>query len=226
MYLGLAREAILKVPLIFLTRPGDTGLWRCRCRLNTRPPPYQSECFVNYAVDCSDVFNSALISSRNLSREAVRGPRQGLSEEERHLVADDVVSRLKQYGDPWRLSEDLPDATGKGFSVSQLAALRSRFAGGVTGVPGRLLFGLQRLLALCAFGLDALGLNRRVARRLLRAFGLAGFLFSPFDIAASLDRAAFGGRAVRAVSRSASAGSAVLARNFSSATFLALAAAC
>jgi hypothetical protein len=33
------------------------------------------------------------------------------------LVADDVVQRLQQHGDPWRLSEELPDLTGKGYST-------------------------------------------------------------------------------------------------------------
>jgi hypothetical protein len=51
------------------------------------------------------------------ARKLVRGLRQGLSEEERYRVADDVVGRLKQHGDPWRLSEDLPPTTGKGLST-------------------------------------------------------------------------------------------------------------
>lgn len=55
----------------------------------------------------------ALIGARKL----VRGLRHGLTEEERFRVADDVVHRLKQHGDPWHLSEDLPPATGKGFST-------------------------------------------------------------------------------------------------------------
>ncbi len=55
----------------------------------------------------------ALIGARKL----VRGLRHGLSEEERYRVADDVVHRLKQHGDPWRLSEDLPPLSGKGFST-------------------------------------------------------------------------------------------------------------
>ncbi len=46
-----------------------------------------------------------------------RGLRQGLSEEERFRVADDVVNRLQENGDPWQLSEDLPDVTGKGLST-------------------------------------------------------------------------------------------------------------
>jgi len=54
----------------------------------------------------------ALIRARKL----VRGLRQGLSEEERYAVADDVVHRLQQHGDPWRLSEELPDGI-KGHST-------------------------------------------------------------------------------------------------------------
>jgi hypothetical protein len=50
------------------------------------------------------------------ARKLVRGLRQGLSEEERYLIADDVVQRLQQLGDPWRLSEELPPMTGKGHS--------------------------------------------------------------------------------------------------------------
>jgi len=51
------------------------------------------------------------------ARKLVRGLRHGLSEEERFRVADDVVHRLQQHGDPWRLSDDLPPATGRGFST-------------------------------------------------------------------------------------------------------------
>jgi hypothetical protein len=51
------------------------------------------------------------------ARKLVRGLRQGLSEDERYRVADDVVQRLKQHGDPWRLSDELPTITGKGFST-------------------------------------------------------------------------------------------------------------
>ena len=42
------------------------------------------------------------------ARKLVRGLREGLTEEERYRVADDVVHRRKQHGDPWRLSEELP----------------------------------------------------------------------------------------------------------------------
>ncbi len=47
----------------------------------------------------------------------VRGLQQGLSEDERYRVAEGVVDRLQQHGDPWRLSEPLPDMTGKGHST-------------------------------------------------------------------------------------------------------------
>jgi len=58
--------------------------------------------------------------------------------------------------------------------------MRSRFAGGVTGIPGRLLFDLRRAFTFCGFGLGALGLNRSVAFGLLRLFGRTGLSFPPF----------------------------------------------
>jgi len=51
------------------------------------------------------------------ARKLVRGLRHGLSEEERYLVADDVVHQLQQHGDPWDLSRELPPMTGKGYST-------------------------------------------------------------------------------------------------------------
>jgi hypothetical protein len=51
------------------------------------------------------------------ARKLVRGLRQGLSEDERYLVADDVVRRLQERGDPWRLSEEMPERTRKGYST-------------------------------------------------------------------------------------------------------------
>jgi hypothetical protein len=50
------------------------------------------------------------------ARKLVRGLRQELTEEERYRVADEVVHRLKQHGDPWRLSEELPPSQ-KGHST-------------------------------------------------------------------------------------------------------------
>jgi hypothetical protein len=54
------------------------------------------------------------------ARKLVRGLRQALSEEERYLVADDVVHRLQEHGDPWRLSEELPSMIGKGHSTPSI----------------------------------------------------------------------------------------------------------
>ena len=51
------------------------------------------------------------------ARKLVRGLRQGLSEGERYLIADDVVHRLQQHGDPRDLSRELPPMTGKGYST-------------------------------------------------------------------------------------------------------------
>jgi hypothetical protein len=36
----------------------------------------------------------------------VRGLRQGLTEAERHAVADHVIGQLTERGDPWELSKD------------------------------------------------------------------------------------------------------------------------
>lgn len=64
-----------------------------------------------------DLLRYAIAFALMGARKLVRGLRQGLSEDERFRVADDVVYRLKAHGDPWRLSEDLPPLTGKGFST-------------------------------------------------------------------------------------------------------------
>lgn len=59
----------------------------------------------------------AIANALRGARTPVRGLRQSMSEEERFRVADDVVDRLQKHGDPWRLSEDLPNVTGKGYST-------------------------------------------------------------------------------------------------------------
>lgn len=64
-----------------------------------------------------DLLRFAIAFALRGARKLVRGLRQGLSEEERFRVADDVVLRLQEHGDPWRLSEDLPPLFGKGFST-------------------------------------------------------------------------------------------------------------
>lgn len=74
-----------------------------------------------------DMLRFAIAFALMRARKLVRGLRQGLTEEERYLVADDVVHRLQQHGDPWRLSEDLPDVTGKGHSTRRAEAARKEW---------------------------------------------------------------------------------------------------
>jgi hypothetical protein len=64
-----------------------------------------------------DLLGFAIAFALRGASKPVRGLRQGLSEEERYRVADDVVDRLQKHGDPWHLSEDLPEVTGKGYST-------------------------------------------------------------------------------------------------------------
>jgi hypothetical protein len=64
-----------------------------------------------------DMLSFAIAFALRGACKLVRGLRQGLSEDERYRVADDVVRQLQPHGDPWRLSEDLPGVTGKGFST-------------------------------------------------------------------------------------------------------------
>jgi hypothetical protein len=40
----------------------------------------------------------------------IRGLKAGLSEDQRYAVADHVVSRLKERGDPWRLEKEAKPA--------------------------------------------------------------------------------------------------------------------
>ena len=70
--------------------------------------------------DSRDMLRFTIAFSLPGARKLVRGLRQGLSEKERYRVADDVVHRLQQHGDPWRLSEDLPHVTGKGYSTKPM----------------------------------------------------------------------------------------------------------
>ena len=55
-----------------------------------------------------DLLRFAIAFALMRARKLVRGLQQGLTEEERYRVADDVVDRLQQHGDPWRLDEVLP----------------------------------------------------------------------------------------------------------------------
>jgi hypothetical protein len=63
-----------------------------------------------------DMLSFAIAFALRGARKPVRGLREEMTEEERYRVADDVVHRLKQRGDPWRLSDDLPPP-GKGHST-------------------------------------------------------------------------------------------------------------
>jgi hypothetical protein len=64
-----------------------------------------------------EILRYAIAFALRGASKLVRVLRQGLSEEERYRVAADVVGRLQRHGDPWRLSEELPDTTGRGFST-------------------------------------------------------------------------------------------------------------
>jgi hypothetical protein len=65
----------------------------------------------------ADMLRFAIAFALRRARKVVRGLRQGLSEEERFLVADDVVHQLQQHGDPWALSQQLPSSTAKAHST-------------------------------------------------------------------------------------------------------------
>jgi hypothetical protein len=65
----------------------------------------------------ADMLRFAIAFALRRACKLVRGLRQGLSEDERFLVADDVVHRLQQYGDPWALSQELPSSPAKAHST-------------------------------------------------------------------------------------------------------------
>jgi hypothetical protein len=67
-----------------------------------------------------DMLRFAIAFALMGARKLIRGLKQGLTEDERYRVADDVVRRLQQHGDPWRLSDELPTITGKGYSTPPL----------------------------------------------------------------------------------------------------------
>jgi hypothetical protein len=65
----------------------------------------------------ADMLRFAIAFALRRARKLMRGLRQGLSEEERFLVADDVMHQLQQHGDPWALSQELPSSIGKAHST-------------------------------------------------------------------------------------------------------------
>ena len=64
-----------------------------------------------------DMLRFAIAFALIRARKLARGLRQGLSDDERYQIADDVAHRLQQHGDTWGLSQELPDVTGKGHST-------------------------------------------------------------------------------------------------------------
>ena len=56
-----------------------------------------------------DMLRFAIAFALMRARKLVRGLRQGLSEDERYLIADDVVHRLQQHGAWARSKNDLND---------------------------------------------------------------------------------------------------------------------
>ena len=59
-----------------------------------------------------DVLRYAVACAPRNARKVVHGLKQGLSEDERHAVADHVVVQLKERGDPWGLSEEVKGEHG------------------------------------------------------------------------------------------------------------------
>jgi hypothetical protein len=57
-----------------------------------------------------EVLRYAIAYALRRSRKIIRGLKEGLSEYERHAVADHVVAQLEECGDPWRLNEEAPTA--------------------------------------------------------------------------------------------------------------------
>jgi hypothetical protein len=64
-----------------------------------------------------DMLRFAIAFALMRARKLVRGLRHELSEDERFLVADDVVHQLQQRGDPWGLSQEVPTTTGRAHST-------------------------------------------------------------------------------------------------------------
>jgi hypothetical protein len=59
-----------------------------------------------------DLLRYAVAFALIRARKIVRGLKAGLTEAERYAVADQVVSQLKQHGDPWELSEEAKPTRG------------------------------------------------------------------------------------------------------------------
>ena len=57
-----------------------------------------------------EVLRYAIAYALRRSRKAIRGLKQGVSEEVRYAVADHVVAQPKERADPWRLNEEVKPA--------------------------------------------------------------------------------------------------------------------
>ena len=66
----------------------------------------------SYGMTRGDVLRYAIAFALICERKIVRGLKQRLTEDERHAVADHVVSQLKDHGHPWRLSEEVRPKSG------------------------------------------------------------------------------------------------------------------
>ncbi len=58
-----------------------------------------------------DVLRYRLAFALGRAAKIVRGLRQGLTEDERYIIADHVVSQLRERGDPWRLDDEAKKAS-------------------------------------------------------------------------------------------------------------------
>lgn len=71
-----------------------------------------------------DLLRFAISYALIRARKVVRGLRQGLTEEERYAVADAAVRQLEERGDPWRLTEELPNVTSRAHSTPDMTPKR------------------------------------------------------------------------------------------------------
>jgi hypothetical protein len=53
-----------------------------------------------------EILRYAIAYALMRARKIVRGLKDGLTEEDRYAVADQVVEQLKQRGDPWHLNDE------------------------------------------------------------------------------------------------------------------------
>jgi len=71
-----------------------------------------------------DLLRFAIAYALIRARKVVRGLRQGLTEEERYAVADAAVRQLEERGDPWHLSEELPNEIHGAHSTPDMTPRR------------------------------------------------------------------------------------------------------